>query len=166
MRIATSTTIEICNDLHCLTSNNDDKIEKINWVKTNFKSNKGRKSFNNNGVNRSNLQSMRSNNQPYKRFENKKNLSKPFIKTNSFGKNNFNNGSKNMTNKGKIFRLPVLDRPFLVYTDSSSWAIGCYLAQIDPDTNQEDVVSYGSRLLKDAEKYYSVCERELLALNY
>ena len=71
---------------------------------------------------------------------------------------------KQRLKESPIVRRPVLDRPFLVYTDASSWAIGCYLAQIDPITNQEYVVSYGSRLLKDAEKYYSVCERELLAI--
>jgi hypothetical protein len=95
--------IEICNDLHCLTTN-DDKIEKINFVRINFNSNKGRKSFNNNGVNRSNNQTKRTNKQPYKKIENKRNFSKPFIKTNSFVKNNFKsyNGSKSMTNKGKM----------------------------------------------------------------
>jgi hypothetical protein len=66
--------IEICNDLHCLTTNNDDKIEKINLVRTNFKSSRGRKSFNNNGVNRSNYQSIRSNSTPYKKFENRRNF--------------------------------------------------------------------------------------------
>jgi hypothetical protein len=96
--------IEICNDLHCLTTNNDDKIEKINFVRTNFKSSRGRKSFNNNGVNRSNYQSIRSNSTPYKKFENRRNFSKPLVKTNSFFKNNFKsyNRSKSMTNKGKM----------------------------------------------------------------
>ena len=73
---------------------------------------------------------------------------------------------KNKLKESPIVRLPVLDRPFIVYTDSSSWALGCYLAQVCPETGQEYVVSYGSRLLKDAEKYYSVCEKELLAIIY
>ena len=73
---------------------------------------------------------------------------------------------KQKLKESPIVRLPVLDRRFLVYTDSSSWALGCYLTQIDSVTNQEYVVSYGSRLLKNSEKYYSVCERELLAIIY
>lgn len=78
--------IEICNDWHCLTTNNDDKIEKINFVRTNFNSSRGRQSFNNNGVNRSNYQSIRSDNTPYKKIENRRNFSKLF-----------NSGSKNKT---------------------------------------------------------------------
>jgi hypothetical protein len=37
--------IEICNDLNCLSLNDDDRNEKINFTKTNFKSNKMQKSF-------------------------------------------------------------------------------------------------------------------------
>ena len=36
---------------------------------------------------------------------------------------------KNKLKESPIVRLPVLDRPFIDYTDSSSWAFGCYLAR-------------------------------------
>ena len=72
--------------MDCLTTNDDDKIEKINFVRTNFKSSRGRQSFNNNGVDKSNYQSIRSDNTPYKKIENRRNFSKLF-----------NSGSKNKT---------------------------------------------------------------------
>ncbi len=65
-----------------------------------------------------------------------------------------------------ILRLPNLELPFIVSTDCSGWAIGACLSQIDPETKKEYVVSYASRLLKDTERFYSVAERELLAILY
>jgi hypothetical protein len=63
-----------------------------------------------------------------------------------------------------ILRMPMLDKPFTVISDSSAWAVGGCLVQYDPIDNREYVVEYYSRLLKNAERYYSVAEKELLAI--
>ena len=65
-----------------------------------------------------------------------------------------------------IVRLPMFNQPFKVYCDSSGFAIGSVLAQVDPETGQEYAVCYASRLLKETERYYSICERELLSIVY
>ena len=86
--------IEICNDLNCLTLNDEGKNEKINFTRTNFNSNKGHKSFNKHSVGKFN-RSNTVNRQPFKRFENRKSNSfvKPYTKTNSFVRNNINNSN-------------------------------------------------------------------------
>ena len=63
-----------------------------------------------------------------------------------------------------VLRMPVLDRQFLIYTDCSGYHIGAVLTQVCPDTNTEYVVSYASRSLKNAERFYSATEREALAI--
>ena len=60
--------------------------------------------------------------------------------------------------------MPVLDRPFRVTTDASGYAIGAILSQICPETGKEYVVCYATRLLKETERFYSVSEREALAI--
>ena len=63
-----------------------------------------------------------------------------------------------------ILRRPDFSRPFMVYTDWSTTAIGAILAQEDPDIPQgEYVVAYASRKLASAERNYSATEGECLA---
>ena len=73
---------------------------------------------------------------------------------------------KNKLKEYPIVRLPLFKQPFKVYCDSSGFAIGSVLAQVDPETGQEYAVCYASRLLKETERYYSICERELLSIVY
>ena len=65
-----------------------------------------------------------------------------------------------------VLRLPVLDRPFLLFCDASNYCLGAVLSQIDPDDNREYVIEYASRVLKNAERFYSAAEREALCIIY
>ncbi|OWY98583.1 reverse transcriptase, partial [Phytophthora megakarya] len=56
-------------------------------------------------------------------------------------------------------------KPFHVVCDASDFAIGCALMQFD-DEGRERVVSYQSRLLKQAERNCPVHDTELLAMRY
>jgi hypothetical protein len=67
---------------------------------------------------------------------------------------------KNKLKEYPIVRLPLFKQPFKVYCDSS------VLSQVDTETGQEYAVCYASRLLKETERYYSICERELLSIVY
>ena len=60
-----------------------------------------------------------------------------------------------------ILRRPDLERPFILYTDWSTMAVGAILAQEDPDIPQgEYVVAYASKKLTSAERNYSATEGE------
>ena len=59
--------------------------------------------------------------------------------------------------------LPDMKREFILYTDSSSTALGAVLAQFDKN-NFPCPVAFASRKLKDVESRYSATERELLAV--
>jgi hypothetical protein len=77
----------------------------------------------------------------------------------------FDNLKKSLT-EYPILRLPVLDRSFIVFTDSSGYCGGGVLAQVDPETGEEYVVAYGSRMFKGAERFYGISEKEALAIVY
>jgi hypothetical protein len=62
-----------------------------------------------------------------------------------------------------ILRLPSLDKPFILYTDASGYALGAILSQKDDDGN-EYVCCYASRILKNAELNYGITEKECLAI--
>ena len=64
-----------------------------------------------------------------------------------------------------ILGHPDLNKPFIVHTDSSSFAMGAVLSQKE-ESGQEKVLAYMSRKLKDAETRYSTTEQELLAVKY
>ncbi|CAF0725133.1 unnamed protein product [Brachionus calyciflorus] len=62
-----------------------------------------------------------------------------------------------------ILRQPNFSRKFILHTDASSYAIGAVLTQVDENGN-EYVVSYNSRLLKNAEIHYGITEKECLSV--
>ena len=64
-----------------------------------------------------------------------------------------------------VLRLPDFEKPFIIYTDASGYALGCILAQYSDEGN-EHVIAYGSRLLKGAEVHYGITEKECLAVIY
>ena len=55
------------------------------------------------------------------------------------------------------------NRDFYLYTDASAFGLGAILGQKDQDGN-EFVISYASRLLKGAERNYSVTEKDLFSI--
>ena len=70
--------------------------------------------------------------------------------------------------KVTLTSLPVLafsdfDQPFVVETDLSSVAVGAVLAQRREDKRFHPI-QYASRTMTSAERNYSACEREALAL--
>jgi hypothetical protein len=65
-----------------------------------------------------------------------------------------------------ILRQPDHSKPehsFYIYTDASGYALGAILLQFDDNSN-EYVCQYASRLLKGAEIYYGIPEKECLAV--
>ena len=62
-----------------------------------------------------------------------------------------------------ILALPKADSKPVIYTDACDKAVGFILGQIDSD-GKETVIEYGGRALHDAEKNYSICHKEGLAL--
>ena len=65
-----------------------------------------------------------------------------------------------------ILRMPSPDREFILFTDWSCVAIGAILAQMDPHTGVEYVVSYGSKKLDKHQRNYSPTEGEAYAILY
>ena len=63
-----------------------------------------------------------------------------------------------------ILRQPDFDKPFILYTDASTIALGAILAQVDEKNKLEYTCFYASRLLKGSERNYSITELECLAV--
>ncbi|OAE24162.1 hypothetical protein AXG93_2752s1770 [Marchantia polymorpha subsp. ruderalis] len=62
-----------------------------------------------------------------------------------------------------ILAKPDWGKPFILYTDASNIAVGCTLSQLD-DEKHDHPIAYASRQMVQAEKNYSVTEREALAV--
>ena len=62
-----------------------------------------------------------------------------------------------------ILAYPDFERPFILYTDASSFALGAILSQKD-DQKRERVIAYASRTLRPPERKYSATEVECLAV--
>jgi hypothetical protein len=61
-----------------------------------------------------------------------------------------------------VLQYPNFTRPFALTTDASKNAIGCILSQ--GKVGEDLLIAYASKTLNNAEKNYSVCEKELLAI--
>lgn len=62
-----------------------------------------------------------------------------------------------------ILAYPDFGKPFIVYTDASTFALGAILSQKD-ENNKERVIAYASRTLNKHERNYGVTELECLAV--
>ena len=61
-----------------------------------------------------------------------------------------------------VLQFPVFDKPFILHTDASNWAVGAVLCQ--EHEGREHAIAYYSRQLTTAECHYSTTEREALAV--
>lgn len=62
-----------------------------------------------------------------------------------------------------ILAYPNFEKPFVVYTDASTFALGSILSQ-KGDDKREHVIAYASRSLNKHERNYSITELECLAV--
>jgi hypothetical protein len=79
--------------------------------------------------------------------------------------NNVFNEIKNKFLNCIMLRHPDFNKPFYITCDASALSIGAYLYQLnenDPDDQQ--VISFTSRILSSAERNYSTTEQEMLAI--
>ncbi|CAF1068455.1 unnamed protein product [Brachionus calyciflorus] len=72
-------------------------------------------------------------------------------------------GLKEKIMSDPILRVPIIGRPFKLYTDASGSQCGAVLTQTDEDGN-EYVIAYISRPMKGAELHYGITEKECLAV--
>jgi hypothetical protein len=62
-----------------------------------------------------------------------------------------------------ILAYPKFKKPFIVYTDASTYALGAILSQKD-EKGRECVITYASRTLNKHERNYGITELECLAV--
>jgi hypothetical protein len=62
-----------------------------------------------------------------------------------------------------ILAYPNFEKPFILYTDASTFALGAILSQKDDD-KKEHVIAYASRTLNKHERNYGITELECLAV--
>lgn len=75
--------------------------------------------------------------------------------------NSFETCKKLLTN-APLLQFPDFDKPFVLTTDASNFAIGAVLSQ--GPIGSDKPVAYASRTLSDTESRYSTIEKELLAV--
>ncbi len=70
---------------------------------------------------------------------------------------------KDLISQEPVLALPDFNKPFIVRTDASQYAIGGVLIQQDDEGNEKPIC-YASRTLTRTEQRYSAGEREMLAI--
>ena len=58
---------------------------------------------------------------------------------------------------------PVFDRPFIIHTDSSDFAVGATLSQMD-NNNIEKPIAFASQKLTEVQTWWATIEREAYAV--
>lgn len=69
---------------------------------------------------------------------------------------------KELLTTAPLLQYPDFNKPFILTTDASNFALGAVLSQGSP--GQDKPVAYASRSLNDTEQKYSATEKELLAI--
>ena len=69
---------------------------------------------------------------------------------------------KKILTSGDILAYPNFDKPFLITTDASNFAIGAVLSQTD--SGNDKPIYFASRTLNRTEENYSASEKEMLAI--
>jgi hypothetical protein len=71
---------------------------------------------------------------------------------------------KRAVRESPVLMPPQENKPYFIVTDSSDYAVGVSLEQIDASTTKRRPVAYVSHQLNPAEQKYPTHERELLAI--
>ncbi|PCH39246.1 marY1-like reverse transcriptase, partial [Wolfiporia cocos MD-104 SS10] len=66
--------------------------------------------------------------------------------------------------KAPVLRIPSHDQPFRVETDTSDFATGAVLSQLDPSDKKFHPVAYYSKSLSAPERNYEIYDKEMLAV--
>lgn len=74
------------------------------------------------------------------------------------------NRCKNILTSSQILIYPEFDKPFILTTDASKYAIGAVLSQ--GPIGKDRPISFASRTLTKTEEKYSTIEKELLAIHW
>ena len=69
---------------------------------------------------------------------------------------------KNMVVNSPALKLFDPNKPTVVSTDASDYGLGAVLTQVN-EAGVEDTITFASRSLSDAERKYSIVEKEALA---
>jgi hypothetical protein len=72
---------------------------------------------------------------------------------------------KNLLCSETVLTYPNLNKPYKLYTDASSYAIGAILVQVD-NNSIERVIQYVSSTLKDSQLNWPIIEKETYAVIY
>lgn len=97
-------------------------------------------------------------------------ITKPFTKCLKKGEKIVHNNEfleafdrcKNILSNQPLLQYPDFDKPFLLTTDASNFAIGAVLSQ--GPVGKDKPIAYASRTLNSAEQNYSTVEKELLSI--
>ena len=77
--------------------------------------------------------------------------------------NSFEKLKSHMTSEPVVLKYPNYDKPFILSTDASDYAIGYVLGQADAQ-NKERVIAFAGRALSKAEQKWTTTEKECLAV--
>lgn len=71
---------------------------------------------------------------------------------------------KQIVTSDQVLALPDYDKPFVVTTDASGFAVGASLQQMDDETKRLRPIAFFSKKLSEQEMRWAVYEQELLAI--
>jgi len=71
---------------------------------------------------------------------------------------------KNALSNSKQLRSPDVNLPFIIRCDSSDYAVGACLAQVDPSSGNEHPIAFASQKLSETQTRWATIEKEAYAV--